>query len=806
MSLPQEKEPVVKKKREVVVKTVRNTQKGFEADEQESAKGAYRPNVRLAIERSRLLTESYKMTEGEPWMRRRAKALEHIMLNMKIYIEDDDLIVGNATESPNHLVHFIDNNCESVRRLINDKAGWSLTDDAGRAEWEEMCKYWSGRNMRDRHDQYFSDEMKSDFKYDGTFLFSIWSEPEVPDYEKVLSIGLKGIKAEAEEKLAELEDTFPVDFLEKKEFLDAVILTLNAAIKFARRFAEKARELAQSEKDAKRKKELLLIAESCDWVPENPARTLQEALQSFWFIHLITHQIDFINYGIGVRMDVLFNPFYIKDKQEGRIDREGAQELMECLWLKFEGLGQMYTPLLAGVYAGAQLIQSATIGGVDAEGKDVTNEMSYIVLDTVQSVRTLEGSLALRFHKDSPKEFIMKAIDVVRSGLGYPAFFNEEVLISLLVSQGMSLKDARNFTIRACVYMNIPGKSIGKIGLGYLSLPKVLWWALRQGISPKTGKLKGAPTQDPATFKSVDDVMKAYLEQLRFFNRKHIRMHNLSCAIHKEYLPRPFLSAVMNDCIEQAKDCRAFAMPGYRDFNIMLGPTNVADSLAALKKLVFEDKTMSMKEYIDIVDSNWEGKEAFRQMVLNKVPKFGNDDDYVDAIATEVQYKTKAVMEEFVDAFGRPYSGEGSGSSSTYGLAIMCEATPDGRKNSDPFADATLSPSAGADRKGPMAVLSSAAKIDTLKSWNQLLNQKFMPQFLEGENKETFYNYLRTWHDLGISHVQFNVVDKATLLDAQVHPEKHTDLIVRIAGYSAYFADLSKGLQDNIIERTEQGF
>ncbi|MDX9788022.1 MAG: pyruvate formate lyase family protein [Desulfobacterales bacterium] len=788
----------------MVVKTVRNTQRGFV--EEESDRGAYRPDVRLAIERSRLITESYKMTEGEPWVIRRAKALEHILRKMTIYIEDNDLIVGNATESPNHLVHFIDNNCESVRRLINDKAGWTLADDAGKAEFEELCKYWTGKNMRDRHDQFFTDEMKNDFKYDGTFLWSVWSEPEVPNHEKVFRIGLKGIRGQAEQKLAELEEKYPVDFLQQKEFIDAVIITLDAAMHFAGRFADRARSLAQCESDEERKKELLKIAATCDRVPANPARTLQEAIQSFWFIHLITHQIDFINYGIGVRMDVLFNPFYLRDKEAGRLTREGAQELFECLWLKFEGLGQMYTPLLAGVYAGAQLIQSTTIGGVDSEGKDVTNEISYIILDVVKSVRTLEGSLALRFHKDSPKEFIMKAIDVVACGLGYPAFFNDEVLVSLLVKQGLSLKDARDFTIRACVYINIPGKCIGKIGLGYLSLPKVLWWALHGGISPKTGKQRGAPTQDPATFTSIDGVMKAYLAQLRFFNKKHVQMHNLSCAIHKEYLPRPFLSAVMDDCIEQGKDCRAWAIPGYRDFNIMLGPTNVADSLAVLKKVVFEDKIIPMKEFIEVLDSNWENKEAFRQMILNKVPKFGNDDDYVDDLAIAVQYNTKAVMEEFTDAFGRPYSGDGSGSSSTYGLAIMCEATPDGRKDGEPFADATLSPSAGADRKGPLAVLSSAGKIDSLRSYNQLLNQKFMPQFLEGENKETFYNYLRTWHDLGISHVQFNVVDKAVLLDAKEHPEKHSDLIVRIAGYSAYFVDLSAGLQDNIIERTEQGF
>ena len=788
----------------VVLKTVRNIRRGYLPEE--SARGVYRPEVRLAIERSRLLTDSYKMTEGEPWVIRRAKALEHILLNMTVYIQDWELIVGNGTESPNHLAHFIDMNWKSVHRVVNKEEGWSLLDDQGRAEFNELCQYWNGRSMRDIHSQVFTQEMHKDFQYDGTYVWSFWSDTDVPNYRKVIQIGLNGILAEAQARLAEIEKTLPLNYLDQKELLEAVVITLRAVIWFAGRFAQKARDLAQQEKLETRKRQLLAIAEVCDHVPAMPACTLHEAIQSFWFIHVITKQIEWINIGIGERLDVLFNPFYLKDKAEGRINEQGAKGLLESLWLKFEELGQMYTPMLSGIYAGAQLIQTAMIGGVDSEGKDVTNEMSYLILDVASSAKTLQGSIGLRYHKGSPKELILKAIDVVRTGVGYPAFFNDEVLIPLLLKWGFPLEDARNYTVRGCVYFNFPGKNLGKISPGYIALPKVLWWALHQGIDPKTGEQKGAPTPDPATFTCVEDIMQAFLEQLRFFTAKQVRLNNVTNAIYSRYLPRPFLSAVLDGCVERGQDCRSWAYPPGPVHNIIVGPTDVANSLAALKKVVFEEKRMTMGEFIKVLDSNWEGKEAFRQMVLNKVPKYGNDDDYVDSLAQEVHYRTEAVTEEFKDNFGRTIRGDGSGVSATYGMALDCGATPDGRKDGQPYADATLSPAAGTDRKGPTAVLASCSKIDTLQCYNQLLNQKFMPQFLEGENKEVFYNYLRTWGDLGISHIQFNVVDKATLLDAQEHPEKHTDLIVRIAGYSAYFIDLSKGLQDNIIARTEQGF
>lgn len=792
-------------KRNIVVKTLRNVQRAYVADE--AGRGAYRENVRLGLERQRLITESYKLTEEEPMVIRRAKALEHILRNMTVYIQDWEIIVGNFSESPNHLPYGIEENWRSVLNLVNSEAGKTLLDDAGKRELKELCDYWKGKAVIDIHLKYFTQDMKQDFKFEGAYLWSLWTEGAIPNYEKLLKIGMNGIIDEALTKLAEIEKTVPPDYIDKKDFLEAVIISLRAAISFAHRYAEKARELIKSETSEERRKELEQIAQTCDWVPANPARTLQEAIQSFYFVHMITRQIEYMGYGIGARFDILMNPYYVKDKAEGRITREEAIELLKLLWIKFEECGRVYSPFLSGIYGGNQIVQALTIGGVDSDGKDVTNEMSYLVLDAAESVRTLQGSINLRYNDSTPKDFILKAIDVIRTGIGYPAFLNDKVMIPLLLRWGLPLEDARNYAVRGCVYINIPGKNMLRRTAGYLILPKCLWWALHRGIDPKTGERKGAATPDPSSFTCIEDVMQAYLEQVRFFVGKMVKLESFGRPIFDKYLPRPFLSAVLDGCIERAQDCRKWSYP-YQgvDNAIIIGPTNVADSLAAIKKFVFDGKKISMNCFIDILDKNWESNEAFRQIILTQAPKYGNDDDYADLLAGEVHHKTTAVLEEFRSNWGLKYVGDGSGVSATYGLAFDTPATPEGRKNGDPFADATLSPCPGADTRGPIPVLMSASKIDTVQSYPQLLNQKFLPQFLEGENKELFYNYLKSWGDLGISHIQFNVVDQATLLDAQQHPEKHTDLIVRVAGYSAYFIDLSKGLQDSIIARTEQQF
>lgn len=791
-----------KLKSNLVSKAVRNVQRGYAEDDK--SRGMFRPEIKLDLQRSRLMTESYKETDGQAMVIRRAKALAHVLNNMGIFIRDWERLVGYQTSHPEGLFHPIDMNWRSVERLVNSEAGKTLLDDEGREELEEICAYWKGKCMSDRHQELFTGDLGKYWKYEGTFLWSEWSELGIPDYEALFRQGLNGRIRMAEERLEVIDKTIPPDYVDQKEFLQSVIIVLKAVIKFANRYAVLAREMAKSEEDDDRRNRLKEIARTCEWIPANPPRTFLEAVQFFCFIHLVRY-LEYSTLGIGLRVDYLLGPYYEKDLKEGRITRDEALEILQLLWVKFLELGLVYSPLVTSIYGGVASLQAITIGGTDGDGRDVTNKLTYLVLETAKTMRTIEPSIALRVHNGTPDELLSEATDVIRTGIGYPSLFNDEALIPLLEKWGVPLEDARKYAVSGCVYMCIPGKNITRRVVGYFVLAKCLWWALHQGLNPKTGEQWGARTPDPATFKSWEDVFEAYLHQVKFFTTKLAQLENTCRDLYAKYCPRPFYSAIVEGCIEQGKERTQWVYPSMvHDMVVVIGSTNVADSLAAIKKVVFEDKLVTLPELIEIMDRTWEGREDIRQACLN-APKYGNDDDYADIIACEVHHRTEAVMETVKDRFGFSMRADGSAVSATYGLGADTPATPDGRMDGDGFADSTLAPQPGMDKKGPTAVLNSCAKIDTLQTYNHLLNQKFQPQFLEGDMKPVFIDYLKTWRKKKIPHVQFNVVDKETLLDAQRQAEKYQDLIVRVAGFSAYFVDLSKGLQDHIIARTEQG-
>ncbi len=788
----------------VSIKVSRNVRQGYEKDEHK--RGMYRTSTRLNVVRNRLLTESYKATEGEPMVLRRAKSLAHILRNLPAYIMPHERIVGHSGATPDDLFYPIEVNWKSAWRAMNSDDAREILDDEGRAEMEKIVEYWKGKTLSDLHKNAFKGDLEKYFKFEGTFLWSLFDSGSIPNYERLFKIGLKGLKKEAEQRLQEVIDTLPDNYLEQHDFLQGVLITLDAAVDFARRYAQRAREDAAEENDPKRKKELEEVAKICARVPENPPETLHEALQFFWFLTLIKGQIEFANLGGGGRLDLIFYPFCKKDISEGRITRQEAIELMQHLFVHFEESGEWFSPMITGIYGGVQQLEGITLGGIDEDGNDVTNDMTYICLEAGKGLRQLQPTIALRVHKNTPNKLLSAATDVIRTGVGYPSLFNDEVMVPLINKWGTPLKDARNYHVPGCVYLDIPGKNNNaRRASGYFVLPKCLWWALRKGIDPKTGDQYGAPTPDPETFTCIEDVIEAYLEQVRFFVGKIVKLENICRGLYRKYAPRPFLSALLDGCIERGQDAKewAYSTSSINCYNIIVGPTNVADSLAAIKKLVFDDKELTIKEFIDILDKNWEGHEDLRQRVITQIPKFGNDDDYVDLLAKEVHERSEAVYQEFTDEHGAKWRGDGSGVSATYGLGPGTPATPDGRKDGEPFSDATLSPMIGRDTNGPTAVLASCAKIKPL---NQLLNQKFLPQFLDDEHKDQFISYLRSWCDMGVPHVQFNVVDRDTLLDAQKHPEKHSNLIVRVAGYSTYFVDLSKGLQDHIIARSAQEF
>jgi formate C-acetyltransferase len=790
-------------KSKFVIKAVRNVRQGYEADD--AGRGMYRHGITLDLQRSSLLTEAYQETQGAPMVVRRAKALANILMKRDIYIQDWERIVGNIASSPDGLYYGIEQNWRSVERLVNSQEGDSLLSDEGREELANLIRYWKGKSMSDRQQALFTGDTLKYWKYEGTFLWSHWTEGGIPNYEKIFRIGLKGIIEEAQDRLREIDRVVPPDYIDQKAFLQAAVISLEAVVKSAQRYAGRAREMAALATDGADKRRLEEIADACSWVPENPPRSFQEALQSFFLIH-VARYLEFTTIGIAVRFDKVFGPYYERDLQEGKITREEALELLQLLWVKFQEMGLIYSPTLSSLYGGVASLQAITLGGTEATGKDVTNEMTYLVLETAKSMRTLEPSIAMRYHDGTPDELLSAAVDVIGTGIGYPSLLNDKSLIPLLEKWKVPLEHARDYAISGCVYLELPGKNMGRRAMGYLVLPKCLWWALHQGVNSETGEQWGAPTPNPTTFTSPQDLVDAYLGQVRFFVERLSKLENTSRSLYQRYLPRPFLSALEDGCIELGRESRQWAYPSaIHDFIILIGSTNVADSITAVKKVVFDDKRVPLSKLIEAMDRNWEESEDLRQAMLH-APKYGNDDDYADEIAALVHHRTSEVIAEFTDRFGNPCRGDGSAVSATYGLASYTPATPDGRKDGTPFSDGTLSPSQGRDQKGPTAVLKSAAKIDTSRTYNHLLNQKFLPSVLRGDMKDVFVSYLRTWGDLGISQIQFNVVDKSTLLRAQENPLDYPDLIVRVAGYSAYFVDLSKGLQDSIIERTGQSF
>ena len=613
---------------------------------------------------------------------------------------------------------------------------------------------------------------------------------------------------EAKDKLEEIKKDPAIyldgKFLDKRRFLEAAIITMEAASRWGKRYATLAKEMADKETNAQRKKELNNIAQACEWVPENPPRNLREAIQCYWLITLITRQIDVQTTGTGDRIDQILYPLYKKDKDEGITTRETAQELMELLRLKFNELGDLTAPVSGSMIAGGTMTARVlTIGGQTSEGKDATNEMSYIVLDAMKAIGMTQYAVAVRLHHNTPTEFLSALTDAAKEKAGLLSFFNDEFSIPYLEAKGIPTDVARNYSIEGCMRWALPGKPMAHRAVGgMLALPKCFDYALHQGVDSCTGKAYGSPTKSPLTFTSIDELVDAFLEQVRFFTEKMVVINNIVDKLEEENIPQPFNSALLDGCIENAEDCRTFKYYAHSLIQAV-GHITVVNGLVAVRKLVFDDKKVTMEQLIDALKNDWEGQEELQQMFLN-APKFGNDDDYVDLFAQEVITKATQVMESFKNPYGGHYQVDGSGGSSYYAYSGLTGATPDGRKARGLFNDGTISPAIGTDVEGPLAVLRSVAKVDPMTSFNHLLNQKIHPQYLSGPYKDAFEAYLRGFVDLGIHHIQFNTIDKEELRDAQQQPENYANLTVRVAGFSAYFIDMGPDLQNQIISRVEQ--
>jgi len=791
--------------RNTPIKASQVAQKGLADDAR-----ATRPGMHwvLELERARLLTGSYKLTEGKPMILRRAMGLAHILENMTIFIRPEELIVGNFACLLDAVVHYP----EYVYKWIEKETAKGnvyedMLTDGGREELREINKYWKNSAVHNLLRGYLPKELS-----DITYVLNY--DVGTPNYDKLLNLGLKGFIKEAKQRKERLEKEFVSEkidattYLKKREFLDAVVIVLTAAITWAKRYSRLARILARFEKDSLKKQELELIAENCDHVPENPARTLHEAIQSYWLIHLIVNVIELPTMGDGIRFDVSMGQFYEKDLEKGLVTREMAQELVECTFIKSLETGYLQPSIWSGLGPGGLGFQTLSIGGVDSDGNDVTNEISLIILDAMKSIRTVTPPLALRWHDKIPKRLIDKTIECLASGMPQPGIFNDGVNIARLASFGIPIADARNYSIDSCMIPTIPGKNLARRGswANWLPVPLCLTAALGLDVLPGYWrKPLGKAIAEPENISSMQELLDATMENCKYIMHSLVAISNIADALFKDYVPRPFLSAMLDDSIEKACDLREWSWgPGYREITVC-GLNNVADSLAAIQKLVFDEKKVTMSDMIKALKSNWEGYDGLQQMCL-AAPKFGNDDDYVDLISLELGKRIAEEAEKCKTYLGQKLYVDGTVATSFWLHGATCMATPDGRMAGESFHDGSISPMNSKDRKGPTAVLKSVSKIDPLQTWNHLFNQSFMPKYLAGKNKDIFAKYLKTSSDLGIHHIQFSIVGKKELEKAQQKPEDHSTLLVRVCGYSSYFVDLNQGMQNQIIERTSQQF
>jgi pyruvate formate-lyase/glycerol dehydratase family glycyl radical enzyme len=773
----------------------------------------------ICIEKVRLITEVFRQTEGEPEILRRAKALAHSLDNITIFIRDGELIVGNGAST--YMGVEMEFNYgpwpeEEIDALKDE--GWLMTD-SDLKEAEAINEYWRGRSLVARIGHSFDDERLWPFMQTGIVL-APWKTREegsgggyaesgmglgpgfynnVEDYEKVLKYGLLSIIHEAEEEFSKLR-LLSAGSVEKGHFLNAVIISLNAIIRFAQRFAVLAEQMAAKEKDPVRKKELEKIAETCRWVPANPARSFREAIQSFWFTYLMIAPSP--TAGIG-RMDQYLYPFYKKDVAQGRLSDEEVLELLQCLRIKDMELNRVSGKANRQKNAGKAKWHNCVIGGQTPDGQDATNELSYLILEAALRCPTPHHTITLRVHEKTPEALMLKGIEVVKTGIGMPAFVGDKSYIEFLCSQGVPLEEARNYALGGCLDINIPGKS-RLSAVAMFIVPMVLEIAMNNGIDPKTGQQLGPKTGDPEGFKSFDDLMEAFRKQFAYFLGLNAEYNNIWMCVHKEIFPDPVRTALLEDAIQVGRSLldRTYLFENGAILNTV-GVANAADSLTAVKKLVFDDKKYTMKELKAALAENWDGYEEMRKDFV-AVPKYGNDDDYADTVVADIYRFFTEVTGTLSTVLGGTHKPSAISISAQWPGGAQTGATPDGRYAGTSLADGGISPVQGRDVRGPTAVIKSASKINQNAFQATLLNMKFHPSALATEEDMRKLAFLiRTYFELGGKHVQFNIVDRETLIDAQEHPERHRDLIVRVAGYSAYFVGLGKVIQDEIIARTE---
>jgi formate C-acetyltransferase len=765
----------------------------------------------LSLERARLLTEFYQTSNAALSIPvRRALSLAYLMERKTIYIGSEELIVGERGPSPKGTPSYPELCCHSMEDLqilhTREKISYAVSDEARRVQAEEVIPYWRGGSMRDRIFAEMTPEWKDAYT---AGIFTEFMEQRAPGHtvlgDVIYRKGLLELQADIDAALGRLDFCGDPRAWDKQQELKAMRIAADAVMRFAERHADLALRMADAEPRAERKAELARIADLCRRVPAHAPRDFHEALQAYWFVHLgvITELNTWDSFSPG-RLDQHLSPFYERGLSSGTLDRETARELLECFWVKFNN---QPAPPKVGVTAAESGTYTdfcnINTGGLKSDGSDGVGEVTYLILDVIDEMRLLQPSSNLQLSKKSPDRFLKRGLEIVRKGWGQPSVFNADMVVEELLRQGKSIEDARVGGISGCVETGAFGKE-AYILTGYFNTAKVLEITLANGFDRRTGKQIGLATGDPRGFGSYDELFEAFRRQLRHFVEIKIRGNNVIERLYAQYMPSPFLSLLVDDCIAKGRDYNDGG-PRYNTTYIMgTSPGSVTDSLSAIRYHVFDRRSAGMDELLGALDADFAGHEKLRLQLWNKTPKYGNDDAYADGIL-------RAVFDAFYDEInGRPNT-KGGAYRVNY-LSTTCHvyfgsvtgATPDGRHAWEPLSDG-ISPTQGADRHGPTAVIQSAAKLDHARTGGTLLNQKFAPLLVEGESGlEHLAHLVRSYFKLDGHHIQFNIVTAETLREAQREPEKHRDLIVRVAGYSDYFCDLTPALQGEIIARTEQ--
>lgn len=765
----------------------------------------------ISGERAVLMTAFYQSKEAkyQPIPILRAKAFKYLMENKTIYIGDGELIVGERGPAPQQTPTYPEVCIHTISdlELIDErpKVSFSVDKEVKKLYTEKLIPFWKGKSQRDK---IFAQLPKKWLDSYDAGVFTEFLEQRAPGHtvlgDVIYHSGFKDLRQKIQNRLAELERSNEADEQSKKEELEAMLISLEAVSIFAQRHVEKLEILLKSENDPKRKKELKKMIQVSKNVPENKPENIWEALQYYWYVHqgVITELNPWDSFNPG-RLDQHLFPFYQKDIISKKATKEEIIELLQAFWVKFNNhpsppkMG--VTAKESNTYTDFALIN---IGGLKKDGTDAVNEMSYILLDVIEEMRILQPSSMVQISKHNSDKFIRRALDIVKTGFGQPSIFNTDAIIQELLNQGKDIVDARNGGASGCVETGAFGTE-AYILTGYFNLAKVLEITLNNGIDPLTNKMIGTESGKVDNFKSFEDLMLAYKKQLQHFIDIKIEGNNIIDQIYAKELPAPFLSVFIDDCIANAKDYNAGGARYNTSYIQGVGLGSITDSLSAIKFHVFDKQSLTLPDFVEILHQNFENNELFRQGLIGATPKYGNDEDAADDIARQVFELYYSSVDGRPTAKGGTFRINLLPTTSHVYFGSKIGALPDGRKAGKPLSEG-ISPVQGADRLGPTAVLKSASKIDHLRTGGTLLNQKFTPQILEDETgQEQVKNLIRTYFHLNGHHIQFNVVTAETLQKAKLEPEKYRDLIVRVAGYSDYFIELTEELQDEIIKRTE---